>query len=318
MLKRTLLAITAIGLLVGLGYASSNARAIADWWILRDYQPTQEVASITENIALTDKARKIFYVYDPQIEDSSEFNQHCTVAEVSIVLGCYNGSKIYIFHVDDEKLQGVKEVTAAHEMLHAAYDRLDDKERSRIDQLTQRQFLKLNDERIRNTVQSYRNRDPSVVPNELHSILATEVRNLDAELEEYYRQYFTDRSKVVQLSENYEQVFTDIKNRVERLDAELTLLKAQIDSLEASLSQKASAITAEKSEMDILLERGKVSEYNSRVSAYNASIESYNRERQTYTNLIADYNAKVVVRNQTTIEQNNLVDSLSSKATELQ
>ena len=30
----------------------------------------------------------------------------------------------YIYNVNDERLNGLKEVTAAHEMLHAAYERL--------------------------------------------------------------------------------------------------------------------------------------------------------------------------------------------------
>ena len=35
------------------------------------------------------------------------------------VLGCYANREISIFNVTDQRLDGIREVTAAHEMLHA-------------------------------------------------------------------------------------------------------------------------------------------------------------------------------------------------------
>lgn len=315
--RKSLGVFLAIGLSIVLGLMLANQRALQDWWVLRDYEPTPRIVEIADKTAMNDEARHIFYVYDPKIEDSEVFNTHCTTKEVSIVLGCYNGSDIYIFNVEDEKLSGVQEVTAAHEMLHAAYDRLSETQRADVDRLTQKQFQKLADERIQTTVKAYRDRDASVVPNELHSILATEVRDLDPELEAYYSKYFTDRKKVVALSESYEQVFSDIKARVVRLDAELTLLKAQIDTVETDLSRRAEQINAESSSLDRLRGQQNTQEYNSRVPGYNESINSYNADLANYKNLINEYNIKVEVRNDTTVEQNNLIDSLSSNAQEL-
>jgi hypothetical protein len=268
-------------------------------------------------LEVSGEARKVFYVYDPAIEDGVLFNTHCTIQEVSIVLGCYDGSGIYIFNVVDEKLSGVLEVTAAHEMLHAAYDRLSESERKKVDDLTQKQFQKLANERIQTTVKAYRVRDPGIVPNELHSILATEVRELDPELEEYYSRYFTDRQAVVAYSEKYEQVFSEIKAKVERLDAELTLLKAQIDALELDLGVRAELISTEQFELQRLRDQNNIAQYNARVPAYNNSVESYNADLASYRVLISEYNAMVVTRNATTVEQNDLIDSLSSKASEL-
>ena len=315
---KKLLGIFVLLLLVSAGvFVTTQPRAVADWWALRDYVPDQNIVSIADKTAMSDDARRVFYVYDPRIEDSEVFNQHCTIREVSIVLGCYNGSNIYMFNVTDPKLSGVQEVTAAHEMLHALYDRLSDEERQSVDKMTQKQFQKLTDERIITTVKAYRDRDSSVVPNELHSILATEVRNLDPELEQYYSQYFDDRTKVVGLSESYEQVFSDIKAKVDRLDAELTLLKAQIDGLESDLGQRAIKITAGKQTLDRLYDQNNAEQYNSRVPAYNSSVERYNQDLGKYRGLIGEYNAKVSVRNESTVEQNNLIDSLSSNAEEL-
>src|SRR5690606_3442881 len=108
-----------------------------------------------------------------------------------IVLGCFvEGQGIYLYNVSDERLDGVKEVTAAHEVLHAGYSRLSSRDKARINHLLDQAFQANNDERIKETVETYRKRDPSIVSNELHSILATEARELPSELEEHYRRYF--------------------------------------------------------------------------------------------------------------------------------
>src|SRR5690606_25698564 len=119
---------------------------------------------------------RLFYVHNPELLNKVDFQGKCLHTEETIVLGCYiTNSKIYVFDVSDERLHGVEEVTAAHEMLHAAYDRLNAKEKTRIDGMLSEVFNQSTDERLKATVESYRKRDPSVVPNELHSIIGTEI-----------------------------------------------------------------------------------------------------------------------------------------------
>jgi hypothetical protein len=171
---------------------------------------------------MTPGARRLFYVYRPVLEDKGSFNQHCSNSEQTIVLGCYiEHQGIYLYNISDQRLNGVIEVTAAHEMLHGAYDRLSDKERQRIDGLTAGVAASLTDERIKSTVENYRKKDPSVVPNELHSILATEVRNLPPDLEAYYGRYFTNRKAIVDLADQYKQAFTEREDHVKSIDAQL-------------------------------------------------------------------------------------------------
>lgn len=308
--------VTSLIAAAAVGFSLANPYAIRDWVVLRNYTPPAEVERLADVTAMSEEGRRLFYVYDPRIESASEFNTHCTVAEESIVLGCYNGRYIYLFDITDERLKGVEEVTAAHEMLHAAYDRLDEQEKARVDQLTAKALQKITNERIQNVVKSYRSRDPSVVPNELHSILGTEVRSLSPELEQYYAQYFTDRTKVVSYSESYEKIFTDLRAKVDAYDAELQLIRAQIDALEADLTTRAANIDAEQAQLEALRNSGQVAQYNARVPGFNASVNTYNSDLATYRQLIADYNAKVEVRNQASVEQNDLVEALDSKVSE--
>lgn len=290
---------------------------ISDWWQLRGYMPSERISQLAQRTSMTKKAQTIFYVHDPQIEEKEAFNGDCTIGETSIVLGCYDGRGIYVFDVADPRLDGIQEVTAAHEMLHAAYDRLPEKEKARVDTLTARAVQKVSSERLQNLIKSYTTRSPSSVPNELHSIVGTEIPNLSPELETYYAQYFTDRMGVVKLSQKYEQVFTDIKAQVDRLDAELSLIQAQITDQETSLKYQNDVLKAKKRSLESLLNSQSTAAYNAAVGPYNASVNDYNESIVEYKNLIADYNEKVLTRNSLSVEQNDLVKAINSKAESL-
>jgi hypothetical protein len=299
------------------GFFVSHPREVRDWWVLRGYVPSSPVAKLALDTGMTTTGKNLFYVYDPQIEPKEKFNTDCKIAEASIVLGCYDGNGIYLYNVVDPRLAGVQEVTAAHEMLHAAYDRLTTGERERIDKLTELELARLNNERIKSVIAAYRARDPYVVPNELHSILATEVASLSPELEAHYKKYFVDRQAVVKYSEKYEQVFAEIKDKVERLNAELKLMKAQIDQKELDLTQRAASISGQRSELDRLQSSGQNAAYNRLVPAYNGAVSTYNDLLVPYRALIEEYNTKVAEHNSLSTQQNTLINSLDSKATEL-
>lgn len=286
---------------------------ILDWIVLRDYVPTAEVERLAAEVGMSDHGRRLYYVKDPQISSREEFVTQCANAEQTIVLGCYNGVSIYIFDVSDPRLYGVKQVTAAHEMLHVAYDRLDSDERSRVDTLTQAAFTRINDSRINELVKSYEKTEPGQVPNELHSILATEVRNLEPDLEQYYSRYFTDRSLVVTLSENYQKVFTDLKNQVEKLDADLSLRKSDIDRREKVLAGQAESISTQRAQMEAYLASGQNNAYNQLVPSFNAKVDTYNQGIAALQRLITEYNAIVEQRNNLGIEQSSLAESLDSR-----
>ena len=299
-------------ILAGSSWLYLNPYAIEDWLALRDYQPTSEIAAISNRIGLSDKAEKIFYVHKPEILSADTFNETCPV-ERSIVLGCYDGSGIYVYRVEEERLDGIHEVTAAHEILHAVYDRLDSGDKEEINEWLNVALLKLDDSRIQDVVDSYRNKGDEVVLNELHSILATEAEDLPEFLEEYYKQYFEDRSRVVALSQDYEAVFQGLRDEVEKLDNELTDLSGKISLLEASLGSMSSSIAKERNRIQGLLDDNQIQAYNQAIASFNDSINSYNKDLSELEDLVADYNQIVKRRNTITVEQNQLVDSIDSR-----
>jgi chromosome segregation ATPase len=133
--------------------------------------------------------------------------------------------------VTNERLDGIRDVTAAHEMLHVAYARLGDAERQKVDTLLSAEYDKLkNDSALSDRVAFYDRTEPGERMNELHSILGTEVGSLDGELENYYQKYFTDRNKVVSLHARYIAVFDELKTKSDALSQELNTLTDTINA----------------------------------------------------------------------------------------
>lgn len=294
--------------------AWTQRQAITDYVRLRNYTPSAEIAKIADRASFNDDGKKLFYVNHPLLLDRNQFNENCTSVEQSIVLGCYVEQQgIYLFDVEEERLDGVEEVTAAHEMLHVAYERLSSADKAMVDDLTQQAFKSLTNERIIGVVESYRDRDPSIVSNELHSIIGTEVRQIPIELEQYYRRYFVDRKAVVTLAEKYEKAFTEREDKIKEYDRKLSSLKAQIDTLQADLSSQASSISSERARLDALYASNDVEAYNSAVPGFNAQVQAHNATVQRLQSLIDQHNALVAQRNELVVEEQELVQAIDSR-----
>lgn len=316
--RRLPLLLSLVFLLVALG-ALWQRQAIYDWIRLRDFTPSPAVVALADSTTMTKYGRHVFYVYHPTLEDRESFNRHCTNSERSIVLGCYvEHQGIYVFDVTDERLSGIEEVTAAHEMLHAAYDRLSSREKKRVDALVAGAFSDVKDKRVLDTVERYRERDATVVPNELHSILGTEVRDLPDELEQYYKRYFTNRAAVVTFSEQYQQAFTERQAKIDGYDMRLKTLQSQIDALQTSLKNQEDGLQSERARLDSLRASNRIDEYNAAVPGFNERIRRYNADVASARKLIDEYNTIVAERNAIAVEENELIKAIDSRPGTLQ
>lgn len=290
-----------------------NRWAIYDYIRLRDYTPSEQIVQMANDTTMDEETRRLFYVYDPTLLDKETFRTKCSTGEVSIVLGCYiSGDRIYLADINDPRLKGIVEVTAAHEVLHVAYERLKPNERERINQLLQQAYEDVENERILRNVDEYRNNGADVV-NELHSILPTEIRNLPPELETYYSQYFEDRSKIVALSEQYERAFTELKEQVASYDQQLAGIRSRINSLEQSLAQKEAQLNADRQHLNSLLNSGDTEAYNAAVPGFNALVNSYNQDIAAIRDLINRFNDIVAKRNDIATEQGELIEAIDSR-----
>ncbi|MEK7594671.1 MAG: hypothetical protein AAB436_03475 [Patescibacteria group bacterium] len=302
-----------------LGLIAANRQDIIDWYKLRQYQAPAPVSQLATESTMTDFARKVFYVNAPAIQDKASFAKEClsqgNKQEQTIVLGCYHSNQngIFLMKVSDPRLNGVQQVTAAHEMLHGAYDRLNSSDRSKVDAMLMDYYKNdLHDQRIIDTIAAYKKSEPNDIVNEMHSIFGSEVSNLPSGLEQYYKRYFSDRAQVVAFADQYQAEFTSRQTVVAQADAKLDILKQQISDSEASLKSQQATIEAKKNALNSLKASGDFAAYNAGVVSYNVLVNVYNGEVGNLRSLISQYNSLVASRNATALEANQLSKELSN------
>lgn len=219
------------------------------------FTPSSEIEMLSRNTGLTSSARYTFYATQPAIESSDTFNQNCQRKEAdSPILGCYTGTRIHIFNVQDERLKNIKSVTAAHEMLHAVYDRISEDDKSKLKPLLQAEYEKNADDDLKKRMDYYAKTEPGQEINELHSIIGTEFSSISPQLETYYKRYFTDRANIVTMHSEVEKTFDE-------LSLEAGAISSQIESLANSINE--STVT-----------------YNRGVERLNMSIKEFNQRAQ--------------------------------------
>lgn len=213
-----------------------NRQYVVDQIAVWQFRPSAEIAALVSRSSMSDSGKFYFYASKPSLEAASTFNEKCTDKEESTaVLGCYNGQSIYIYDITDSQLDGIRDVTAAHEMLHAAYLRLSDSERKEVDALVETEYAKLKDDSIfAQRMAFYERAEPGERDNELHSIIGTEVGTISGALEKYYKKYFNDRTKVVALHTKYITVFNTLQQKADQLSAQLTTLGDSIERRSAA------------------------------------------------------------------------------------
>lgn len=301
-----------------LGFVALHRQDAYDWWKLHSYQVPANVSQLAAQNTMTDYAEKVFYVNQPAIIPKGNFTEYCpdNGGEQSIVLGCYHSKQngIYVLQVTDKRLDGVEQVTAAHEMLHAAYDRLSPNEKDRVNAMLESYYRSgLTDARIKETIESYKKTEPTELVNEMHSIFGTEIGSLPVGLEEYYKQYFDNRQVVVGFANAYQGEFTSRKAIVAADDAKLASMKLQIDQMNNDLKIRHAEITSSQSNLDSLLNSKNFNGYNSAVPGHNSLVNAYNAEVEQLRSIIRQYNQLVNERNAVAVEADQLRQELSSQ-----
>ncbi|MEO6761014.1 MAG: hypothetical protein ABI220_01395 [Candidatus Saccharimonadales bacterium] len=299
-----------------LGLVINQRQAIHDWIKLRGYQPSTAIATLASEDTMTPAAKHLFYINKPGITNSVAFAENCPKAtEKTIILGCYRSGEngIFIYNVADPRLDGVQQVTAAHEMLHAAYERLSSKDRNYVDGLL-KQFYKndLRDQRLLDTIASYRQTEPNDVLDEMHSVFGTEVSNLPPQLEVYYQRYFGNRSKVAGFAAAYQAEFTSRQKQVEQYDVQLKSLRQQVDDSRSSLTSQKAALDDKASQMGADRASGDTDAYNSLVGSYNQAVDRYNTLVGQTKDQISQYNQLVEKRNAVALEEQQLMQAITA------
>lgn len=298
------------------GWVVLNRQYVMDQLAVWSYQPTTEVSQLVAKTSMSDEARFYFYASNPQINDRQEFNKSCksVQTEKTAVLGCYSAQQIHLFDIEDERLEGIVEVTAAHEMLHAAYERLDNGERQRVDALLTQEADSVTDPDFRALIQEYEKTNPAERTNELHSIIGTQIPEIDDELEAYYGRYFKDRQAVIGLYEQYNEVFAELSAEQDRLIRELNTIAANVKAEQQSYEVAVATFNAEADRFNRAAQSGNMSrqEFNDERSRLVGLQNQLVQQRNNINQQIDQYNQlrnRLLAINTQVIDLNQAINS---------
>lgn len=279
-------------------WTPADTQYVHDTYVAWSEPVSAEVAAIAKATGMSAEGELVYRASRPAVEDTDVFSDHCAL-EGGAVLGCYAAGAIYVYDVTDERLAGTVEVTAAHEMLHAVYERLSDAERDEVDAGVADYVAGIpDDDPVHQTLALYA---PEQLADEWHSRLGTEFADLPSTLEQHYARWFDDRAKVVELNVRANATFRELQDRIDALVSEVDALGVAIDARAAAYDSSVAVFNAD------------VDSFNARADSGDfSSQEQFDRERGALVARGDALDTEVAAINEQVARYNALVEQLTS------
>ena len=293
-----------------------NRQYIIDKYNAWEFKPSPEIAQIANDVGLNENGRFYYFASRPELDFAKEFNGECRSREQgNAILGCYKNQRIYIYNVNDERLNGLKEVTAAHEMLHAAYERLPESDKKAVNALLEKEYRKNSDAEFSKRMDYYKRNQPGEEYNELHSIIGTEFADISPQLEDYYKRYFNNRSQVVALHSKYSDKFKELKQGSASLRKELENLSISINNASLKYNKDISNLNSEINAFNSRAKNGDFSSQEDFLNERSYLIKSTRKLEQDRANInryIGQYESKRIEYNKLVDESNSMYKAMDS------
>lgn len=307
--------------IAGCVVACQERQTIRDYFDAREFETSEEVQAILDNIDLTPSGTRIFLATHPEIQRGDVFNDQCRKAERGSqghLLGCYTADNIHLFDVTDERLTTVVDVTAVHELLHATYKRLSQHERESLAKRLNAYYTERieTDPELEERMEVYVHLSASQFANELHSVLATEVTDLPDWLETHYAQWLNNRSTITGYYTQYRDVFESVEEEAATLKVELDEMHA---SIEADSAAYTSAVEVFNADWQYFVDRNEAYEFSGNVDEFNrlkqefdgrrSQLDTWKRNVQENISLYETLRQKLAGLGELSEELNNQIDS---------
>lgn len=275
--------------------SSGNAGSITNLTI-QDYAAATTMTTATE---------ALFFSTDPIIIDAKTLKEKCgnaNASEDSNILGCFttNPDRIYLYNIEDPRMEKAENVIAAHELLHAVwYLELSNSERNSLTRELEAFFNNLPQNHfLRDRLKVYSD-SPETIPTELHSILGTESPTLTPSLEAHYAKYFVKRSKIVEDSESTFGYVRELSQQSQEGSQRIDIMREEVESERARLTSQNNALTEDIEEFNRKARDGGMtqSEYASQKAALderklnlNAAYEDFNAQIEEFNEMVSKNN----------------------------
>lgn len=247
--------------------------AIFDEFTAIGYEPTSELDEIVEDLRLTNKGMRVFKATRAELQEADAFNESCPNADSNYyVLGCYNANHIYVYNIKHKELPGIRQSTLAHEILHAVWARMSNREREELKSSLDAVYQSNKD--IAEHLALY---SDDTFYDELHSIAGTQIdqSQMSPVLSAHYAKYFEKQSKVYNFFADYNNRFKAIRTRLEELEK-------SIAEKQASYNEFLGAYEADNAKLS-----QDIADFNARSQSTSngfSSIEEFQQKRQELMN----------------------------------
>lgn len=294
-----------------------NFQTISDLISSFGYTPSPEISSARDSLNLSGDGQRIFNASRPEFSSKSNFNEICNAHQGDIsVLGCYTNKRIYVYNITTDQLQGVKESTLAHELLHAVWARLSQDEKDKLgSQLEEVAHSEKYQKLLEEDLKTYGDTERI---EELHSRVGTEVKDLPEVLEQHYAKYFQDQDYIVAYYESYSAPFKKLKAQIATLSNELEALKTQIETETKEYETRADSLNSAISEFNNCASTPNCfanrTAFNSRRAELVAEQTTVNNLYVSLDQTIKNYNQKVTEYNDNVLKNKDLENLINSNS----
>ena len=311
-------ALVSIALAGGGGWLLTHQQRVIDQVAVWQFTPDAAISSYAERSTMTDEGRFLFYASRPVIAAKDDFDDYCSSqAEGVGILGCYLHAdrRIYLFDVTDDRLDGIEEVVAAHEMLHAAWDRMSDDDHKKLEPLLDAEAAaRADDAEFTKRMEFYATAEPDERYNELHSIIGTEFADISPKLESHYDLYFSDRAALIALHVKSNEVFLAQQAAIDDLIKQMDALKAGVDADYASYNAGYDELNADISDFNERAQNGGFSSQRAFTAARDDLLERQQELDALYASIterVTQYDGLVAQLNDLNAQVSELNESIN-------
>ncbi len=261
------------------GWATQLLHIDGDWGPTPT--PSAEISTLADHMTLTEAGRDTFYRTSPELVGNEVLDlcagaHHSTATATDfaasdagsepgtdgVTMGCYTGAdRIFLFQSADERLRGFTVTFAAHELLHAIYERMDAAERARVDTLVAAEIARVpSDDPVHTQIAGSVGDDETKLGTERFAYLGSQVQlegGFSPALEAIYSRIFADRGALTAVYRDAVALLDTVRSDVEA--AWTRVLAAETDAGTAR------------------------AQYDADQAWHAAALEQYNASRAEYT-----------------------------------
>jgi hypothetical protein len=227
--------------------------------------PEAEVVAVADKSFLTEEGRRLLYASRPLIADRTEIAEQCqgVGSGEGSTLGCYHPlAGIVVYQPADERIADAAVTTLAHELLHAAYDRLGDGERFDVDEMLEAEIARVPaEDPVHQQIEWSVGEHESSRETELFAYLGSQVLpegGFAPELEAVYARWIADRAALVGVNVRVQSLMQGVLAEVEGASAQL------------AADEAANAAEHEQLQADRTAHESARALYNADADRYNA------------------------------------------------